>query len=142
MKRTIQIIALLAFSTITIMAQETIDRKTVVEKYDEVSRLETRQERREFFGRQSEEMRVVLWLENIDRKTKGVELSAEQKEILDVIKKKFITVEFAQSVKGKSEADAGQEYNELMGKASQLLGKDNLREWFGILGDSSTLKKK
>jgi hypothetical protein len=27
-----------------------------------------------------------------------------------------------------------------MGKASQLLGKDNLRELFGILGDSSTLR--
>ncbi len=142
MKRTIQIIALLAFSTITIMAQETIDRKTVIEKYDEVSRLETLRERREFFGRQTEEMKVALWLENIDRKTKGTELSAEQKEILDDIKKKFMTVEFAQSMKGKSEAEAGQEFNEVMGKASQLLGKENLRDWFGILGDSSTLKKK
>jgi hypothetical protein len=124
------------------MAQETIDRKTVIEKYDEVSRLETRRERREFFGRQTEEMKVALWLENIDRKTKGTELSAEQKEILDDIKKKFMTVEFAQSVKGKSEAEAGQEYNEVMGKATQLLGKENLTDWFGILGDSSTLKRK
>jgi hypothetical protein len=124
------------------MAQETIDRKTVIEKYDEVSRLETRRERREFFGRQTKEMKVALWLENIDRKTKGTELSAEQKEILDDIKKKFMTVEFAQSVKGKSEAEAGQEYNEVMGKATQLLGKENLTDWFGILGDSSTLKRK
>jgi hypothetical protein len=124
------------------MAQETIDRKTVIEKYDEVSRLETRRERREFFGRQTEEMKVALWLENIDRKTKGTELSAEQKEILDDIKKKFMTVEFAQSAKGKSEAEAGQEYNEVMGKATQLLGKENLTDWFGILGDSSTLKRK
>ncbi len=142
MKRTIQIIALLAFSTITIMAQETIDRKTVIEKYDEVSRLETIEERREFLGRQTEEMKVALWLENIDRKTKGIELSVEQKEILDDIKKKFITVEFAKSVRGKNEADAGQEYNEVMGKASRLLGKKNLGDWFGLIGDSSTLKKK
>jgi hypothetical protein len=53
-----------------------------------------------------------------------------------------MTVEFAQSVKGKSEAEAGQEYNEVMGKATQLLGKENLRDWFSILGDSSTLKRK
>jgi hypothetical protein len=142
MKRTIQIIALLVFSSITLLAQETIDRKTVIEKYDEVSRLETIPERQQFLRNQTEEMKVSLWLENIERKTKGTELSAEQKEILDVIKKKFITVEFAKSAKGKSEADSGQEYNEVMGKASRLLGKENLRDWFGILGDSSTLKKK
>jgi hypothetical protein len=141
MKRTIQVIALLVFSSIIIMAQETIDRKTVMEKYDAVSRLETLAERREFLGKQTEEMRVALWNENIDRKTKGVELSSEQKEILDVIRKKFNTVEFAKSVRGKNEADAGKEYNETMSEASQLLGKENMREWFGILGDSKTLKK-
>ena len=102
MKRTIQVIALLVFSSIIIMAQETIDRKTVMEKYDAVSRLETLAERREFLGKQTEEMRVALWNENIDRKTKGVELSSEQKEILDVIRKKFNTVEFAKSVRGKT----------------------------------------
>jgi hypothetical protein len=118
----------------------TIDRKTVMEKYDEFSRLETLGERRELFGKQSEEMRVALWLENIDRKTKGIELSAEQKKILDVIKRKFITVEFAESARGKSEEEAGPEYHEIMGKASQLLGKDNLRELFVILGDSNTLR--
>lgn len=118
----------------------TINRKTVMEKYDEFSRLETLGERRELFGKQSEEMRVALWLENIDRKTKGKELSAEQKEILDVIKKKFITVEFAKSVRGKIEEEAGPEYDEIMSKAAQLLGKENLRELFVILGGSSTLK--
>jgi hypothetical protein len=40
-------------------------------------------------------MRVALWLENIDRKTQETEMSTEQKEVLDLIKKKFITVEFA-----------------------------------------------
>jgi hypothetical protein len=118
----------------------TIDRKTVMEKYDEFSRLETPGERRELFGKQSAEMRVALWLENIDRKTKEAKLSVEQKEILDLIKKKFVTVEFAESVRGKSEEEAGPEYNEIMSKASQLLGKDNLRELFVILGDSSTLR--
>jgi hypothetical protein len=44
-------------------------------------------------------------------------------------------------VRGKNEADAGKEYNETMSEASQLLGKENMREWFGILGDSKTLKK-
>lgn len=118
----------------------TIDRKTILEKYSEVSLLETLDERREFLSNQSDEMRVALWLENIDIKTKEIELSTEQKEILDVIKKKFVTVEFTKFAGGKSEADAGQEYNETMSKASQLLGRDNLREWFGILGDSNTLK--
>lgn len=142
MKKTIQIIALLVFSSITIVAQETIDQKTVIEKYDEISRLATIPERQEFFRKQSEEMRVALWNENVDRKTKGVELSSEQKEILDVIRKKFNTVEFAKSVRGKKEADAGKEYNETLTKASQLLGKENMREWFGILGDSKTLEKR
>ena len=119
----------------------TIERKTVVEKYDEISRLETFDERREFFGKQSEEMRVALWFENIDRKTKGVELTAKQKEILDVIKRKFITLEFAASVRNKSEDGAPLEYQEIMNNASQLFGKDNLRDWFVILGESSTLKQ-
>jgi hypothetical protein len=141
MKRTIQLIALLVFVSITTLAQETIDRKTVMEKYDEVSCLETLAERREFFGKQTEEMKVALWQENIDRKTKEVELSSEQKEILDVIRKKYITVEFAKSQRGKSESEAGKEYNETMSKASQLLGKENMREWFGILGDSKIIKK-
>ena len=118
----------------------TINRKTVMEKHDEVSRLETPGERREFLLKQGAEMKVALWLENIDRKTKGRELSAEQKEILEVIKKKFITVEFAEFARGKSEEEAGPEYNEIMSKASRLLGKDNLRELFVILGDSSTLR--
>jgi hypothetical protein len=117
-----------------------IDRKTIMEKYDEVSRLENFSERREFLLKQSEEVKIALWLENIDRKTKGIELAAEQKEILDVIKKKFITVEFAESARGKSEEEAEPKYNEIMGEASQLLGKDNLRELFVILGDSNTLK--
>lgn len=117
-----------------------IDRKTVMEKYDEVSRLETLGERREFFGKQSEEMKVALWLENIDRKTKGMDLSAEQREILDVVKKKFITVEFAESARGKSEEEAGPEYNEIIGKASRLFGKDKLGELLAIIGDSNTLR--
>lgn len=116
-----------------------IDREIVVEKYEEVSRLKTSSERMEFISKQSEEMRVALWLENIDRKTKRVELTAEQKEILDIIKKKFITQEFAESAKGKSEEEADPEYNEIMSRANQILSKDNLRELFGILGDSNTL---
>lgn len=116
------------------------DREKVLEKYDEVSRLKTHGERREFLGKQTNEMKTALWLENIDRKTKEIKMSAEQKEILEIIKKKFITAEFAQSAKGKSEADAGQEYNEIMNKAGQLLGRDNLREWFVVLGDGNTLK--
>jgi hypothetical protein len=111
-----------------------------MEKYDEVSRLETLDERREYLSKQSDEMSVALWLENIDRKTNGIELSAEQKEILDVIKKKFITVEFADFARGKNEEEAGSEYTEIMIKASQLLGQDNLRELFLILGDSGRLK--
>ena len=118
-----------------------IDPKSVMEKYDEVSRLETLDERKEFFGSQTEEMKVALWLENIDRKTKDVELSAEQKEILEVIKRKFITVEFAKSVRGKSEEEAPLEYHEIMSKASHLIGRDNLRDWFVILGESNTLKE-
>lgn len=118
-----------------------IEMKTVMEKYDEVSSLETPEERRAFISQQSDDMRVALWLENIDRKTKGIVLSNEQKEILDTIKKKFITVDFAKSVKGKSEEEADEEYKEIMEKASRVLGKDNLRDWFGILGDSSTLKQ-
>ena len=119
----------------------TINKKIVLEKYDEVSHLETLGERREFLLKQSEEMKVALWQENIDQKTKGINLSAEQKEILNVIKKKIITVEFAESVKGKSEEDAGSEYNETMSKASRLLGREMLRELFIILGDSNTFKE-
>lgn len=40
MKRSIRIIALLVFASISVLAQETIDPKTVSEKYDEISRLE------------------------------------------------------------------------------------------------------
>ena len=104
----------------------TIDRKTVMEKYDEIGRLETLGDRREFLLKQSKEMKAALWLENTDQKTKRMEMSAEQKEILDVIKKKFTTVEFAEFAKGKSEEEAGPEYIEVMTKAIQLLGKDNL----------------
>ena len=82
-----------------------INQKTVREKYDEVSRLQTLGERRKFLRNQSEEMKVALWLENIDRKTQGIEISPEQKEILDNIKKKFITVEFAEFARGKSEEE-------------------------------------
>lgn len=116
-----------------------IDRKTVVDKYDEVSKLETFSERKNFLLKQSEEMKVALWLENMNRKMKGIELTAEQKEILDVIKKKFITIEFAEFARGKSEEEAEPEYKEIMSRASQLLGRDNLRELFVILGDSNTL---
>ncbi len=118
----------------------TIDSKTVVEKYDEISRLETRSERIEFLNKQSEEMRVALWQENVDRKTKSVELSAEQKEIIDTIGKKYNTAEFAKFARGKDEADAGQEYHDIMGEASQLLGKEMMGELFGIIGDSKTMK--
>lgn len=118
----------------------TINQDTVTETYDEISRLETFNERREFLHAQSEEMRVSLWLENIERKTKWTELSTEQKEILEVIREKFITVEFAQSVKGKTESEAPPEYHEIMNRAMQLIGKDNLRELIFILGDSSTFK--
>ncbi len=116
-----------------------IDSQTVKGKYDEVSNLETLSERREFLSKQSEEMKVALWLENINQKIKGIELTTEQKEILDIIREKFITVKFAESVKGKNEEAAEPEYKEIMSKASQLLGKENLREFFVILGDSNTL---
>lgn len=117
-----------------------IKRKTVAEKYDEISRLETFNERRKFLDEQSDEMRTALWLENLERKTKDMELSAEQKEIIAVIKSKFMTVEFAQAAKGKSEEEADAEYHEKMMKASQLFSKEAFRELFAILGDSSTLK--
>lgn len=116
-----------------------IDQKTVIDKYDEISSLETLSERKEFLLKQNEEMKVALWLENINQKIKGKELTSEQKEILDVIKKKFITIEFADSARGKSEEEAGLEYNQIMSRANQLLGKDNLRELFVIIGDSNTL---
>lgn len=117
-----------------------IDPKTVVEKYDEINNLKTRSERMEFLNRQTEEMRVSLWQENIDRKTESVELSEQQKEVIDAIRKKFITLEFAKSARGKDEADAGQEYHDIMGKASQLLGRKMMGELFGIMGDSKTMK--
>ncbi len=120
---------------------KTIDSNLIVEKYDEISRLETRGERINFLNKQTKEMRTHLWQENIDRKTKGSELSAEQKEIIDIIKKKFITVEFADFARGKEETDAGPEYNEIMGKASQLLGREMMGELFGIIGDGKTLKR-
>ena len=119
----------------------TIDRETVVEKYNEISRLETLNERRKFLNKQNEEMKIALWLENIDRKAKDMELSEEKKEILDVIKRKLITVEFAGFAKGKEESEAPPEYIEFMTKASQLLGQDNFRDLFGILGDGGTLKE-
>ena len=118
----------------------TIDRKTVVEKYDEINQLETRTERLELLNKQSDEMRIALWQENIGRKTKGVELSAEQKEIIETVSKKVFTVEFFRSAKGKNEEDAGEEYHDIMGKANQLLGSQMLTELFGIIGDSKTMK--
>ena len=119
---------------------KTIDPKTVVEKYDEINQLEARSERMELLNKQSEELRVALWQENIDRKTKGVELSVEQKEIIDTIRKKYLTTEFFKSASGKDEAEAGQEYNDIMEKASQLLGRKIMGELFGIMGDSKTMK--
>jgi hypothetical protein len=118
----------------------TIDPKTVVEKYDEINQLETRMERLGLLNKQSDEMQVALWHENVDRKTKGVELSAEQKEIIDTIRKKFFTVEFRKSARGKNEGDAGEEYHDIMGRANQLLGNQMLSELFGIIGDSKTMK--
>ena len=115
-------------------------KQFVVEKYDEINRLETRNERMELLNKQSEEMKVALWQENIDRKTKDVELSAEQKEIIDTIRKRFLAVKFLKSARGKNETDAGQEYQEIMGKASQLLGREMMGELFGIIGDSKTMK--
>lgn len=114
----------------------------VSEKYDEINRLATIAERKEFLSKQSYEMRNALWHENIDRKIKELTLSAEQKEIIDLVRKKFITVEFAKSASGMDEADAGPEYQEIMGKASQLLGKEIMRELFGVIGDSKTLEKR
>ena len=52
----------------------TIDRKTVMEKYDEIGRLETLGDRREFLLKQSKEMKAALWLENTDQKTKRMEI--------------------------------------------------------------------
>ena len=118
----------------------TIDPKTVVEKYDEINHLEDRRERIELLNKQSDEMRVALWRENIDRKTKSLELSAEQEEIIDTVRKRFLTVEFLKSARGKEEADAGEEYHDIMGKASQLLGREIMTELFGNIGDSKTMK--
>ncbi len=49
-------------------------------------------------------------------------------------------MEFAKFARGKDEADAGQEYHDIMGKASQFLGKEMMGELFGIIGDSKTMK--
>ncbi|HEX8286769.1 MAG TPA: hypothetical protein VF556_02165 [Pyrinomonadaceae bacterium] len=117
-----------------------IDQKAVAEKYEEINQLEARSERIELLNNQSAEMRVALWQENIDRKTKSLELSAEQKEIIDTIRKRFITIEFAEFASGKSEIDAGQEYQDIMVKASQLLGREMMGELFGIIGESKTMK--
>ncbi len=113
----------------------------VSEKYDEINRLETIAERKKLLSKQSYEMRTALWHENIERKTKELTLSVEQKEIIDVVRKKFITVEFAKSASGTNEEDAPQEYKEIMGRASQLLGKEMMRDLFGIMGDTKTLEK-
>jgi hypothetical protein len=118
----------------------TVDPKAVVEKYDEINQLEASRERIELLNKQSEEMRVALWHENIDRKTKSLELSAEQKEIIDTVRKRFFTVEFLKYAYGKDEANAGEEYHDIMGKASQLLGREMMSELFGIIGDSKTMK--
>lgn len=118
-----------------------INQKMVSEKYDEINRLGTVAERKEFLSKQSYEMRNALWHENIDRKTKELTLSAEQREIIDVVRKKFITEEFAKSAFGTNEEDAPQEYKEIMGRASRLLGKEMMRDLFGILGDTKTLEK-
>lgn len=130
-----------SFRLIGILAQETIDPKAVPEKYDEISRLETRAERGAFLSKQTAEMRVALWNENVDRKTKAMNLSDEQKETLDVIRKKINTVEFFRSNYGKKEEDAGAEYQQIMNKALQLFGRETVNELFGILGESKTLKK-
>lgn len=141
MKRIVQILAVLVFASISAFAQEVINPKMVSEKYDEINRLGTIAKRNEFLSKQSYEMRTALWHENINRKTKELTLLPEQKEIIDVVRKKFITVEFAKSAIGTNEADAGQEYKDIMGRASQLLGNEIMRELFGILGDSKTLEK-
>ena len=119
---------------------EKIEQELVAKKYDEVSRFKTLDERRKFLNNQSKEMKVALWTENINRKTNEIEMSAEQKQILDIIKKKFVTVEFFDFAKGKSEEEAGSEYNEIINTASRLLGKNTLREIFVIIGDSKTLE--
>jgi SAM-dependent MidA family methyltransferase len=119
---------------------KTVDQKSVVEKYDEINRLEARSERIELLNKQSDEMQIALWQENIDRKTKSLELSEEQKEVIDTVRKKFFTVEFRKFARGKEEANAGQEYQDIMGKASQLLGREMMGELFGIIGDSKTMK--
>lgn len=114
----------------------------VSEKYDEINRLGTIAERGEFLSKQNDEMRNALWHENIDRKTKELTLSVEQKEIIDLVRKKFITVEFAKSVFGMNEEDAPQEYKEIMGRASQLLGKEMMGDLFVFMGDSKTLERR
>ncbi len=140
MKKFALIISILILTSIGAMAQEQIDSQTVIEKYDQVSKMESIAERRKFLTSQSEEMRAALWLKNIEKKTEGIDLSAEQIEIIEIIKEKFVTVEYAKSVKGTSEADAGDEFKQIMGKAMKLLGKDMMRDLFWLLGDSKTVK--
>jgi hypothetical protein len=141
MKQFLQIIILLVLASIPILAQETIDRKTVTEKYDEVSRLETMSERQDFFRKQTAEMKAALWQENIDRKTSGIVLSAEQKEILDVMRNKFLTAEFFTIPADKRDANTMQEFKETQAKAMQLFGKELTGELLAVLGDRKTLKK-
>jgi hypothetical protein len=142
MGRIAQIIALAALLSVGVFAQTTDDIKSIDQIYDEISRLDNQTARKEFLARQTIETRTELWHENIRRKTATLELSAEQKEIIATVQQKFITVEFAKSVVGKSEADAGDEYKEIMGKANKLLGNNLMRDLFGLMGDSKTLKKK
>lgn len=119
---------------------KTIDPQATAEKYDEINRLETRGERIELLNKQTEEMRIALWLENVSRKTENLQLSAEQKDIIEAVKEKYFTVEFFKSARGRDEADAGPEYHEIMGRASRLLGREMMGELFGIMGDSKTMK--
>ena len=142
MKRILQIVVVLAIASMTAFAQEVINKKMVSEKYDEVSRLDTIAERKEFLAKQSDEEQNALWQENINRKINELTLSVEQKEIIELVRRKFFTVEFAKSVFGMNEEDAPQEYKEIMGRASHLLGKEIMRELFGIIGNSKTLKER
>ena len=122
------------------MTQETIDKTTVSEKFNEVSKLTTLNDRRKFFGKQSEELRTDLWHKNIAEKTKNLNLSAEQEEIIDSVKDKFMTVEFAKSVRSKTEAEAPKEYHEIMNRAKELLGEELFFDLFLILGNSDVLE--
>lgn len=122
------------------MTQKIIDEKTIGEKYDKVSKLTTLNDRRKFFVKQSEELGVALWHKNIAEKTQNLDLSTEQKEIIGLVKDKFITVEFAKSVRGKTELEASEEYHEIMTRAKQLLGDELFLDLFLILGSSDVLE--